>query len=432
MTTTTDDADATSERAGRPCAICDTVMESWRPRSQKYCSDPCREAAAKKQRTERPKDAPKIRRPKPTLTPGTPPVPDPARTRQVPGDPYWGPILAAADRATGGEPCRVCAEPIASKTPWSYRDRHVCSHRCNETLKRRTATRIRRGEIDLYSIPDVGTRAAADEEQRAHYGQERQPRVFGTRDADADFPYEFYGLGPIPGDVVERHGSATTYATAASLGADRLVDLVRSNSEDDAEPILAIHEQTGALLAYTGRTLWWTSVPGQEDPLVQQQSFEGDEGRRWVWQNEIIRDVDEDGKTYDWEAWVCVAEPTPTLWTPAYCARSEKQRRSTRARNSYQARMRGYGVLDATAAHVDPVDVYERDQWVCRLCHESIDPAVEWPDPWSATLDHIKPVSLAGEHSAENLQAAHWVCNIRKGDAWGPGDAQPSAGEGRA
>ncbi|MEU2794298.1 HNH endonuclease signature motif containing protein [Streptomyces sp. NPDC007100] len=275
----------------------------------------------------------------------------------------------------------------------------------------------------------MGTRATADEKQHAHFGRDRQPNVFRTRDADADFPYEFYGLGPIPGDAVERHGSVTTYATAASLDANWLVDLVRNNSEDNAEPLLAIHKQTGAHLAYTHRTTWWTNVPGQEHPLEQKWSFEGEDGQRWVWQNEVIRDVDENGKTYDWEAWVCVAERTPILWTPAYTARSEKQRRSTRARNSYQARMRDYGVLDADANPVDPLDIYERDRWICQLCHGGIGSAVDWPDPWSATLDHIKPVSLAGKHEPENLQTAHWICNVRKGDAWGPGEAPSSAEE---
>ncbi|MFF2222627.1 HNH endonuclease [Streptomyces globisporus] len=48
-------------------------------------------------------------------------------------------------------------------------------------------------------------------------------------------------------------------------------------------------------------------------------------------------------------------------------------------------------------------------------------------DLWSSTLDHIKPVAEGGAHTAENLQAAHWICNIRKGDAWGPGKAEPSS-----
>ncbi|MFC9699588.1 HNH endonuclease [Streptomyces sp. NPDC056943] len=93
--------------------------------------------------------------------------------------------------------------------------------------------------------------------------------------------------------------------------------------------------------------------------------------------------------------------------------------------------MRSYGVLDATAAQVDPLDIYQRDHWACQLCHRAIDSAADWPDPWSAALDRIKPVSLAGEHTAGNLQASHWTCNILKGYTWGPGKAQPSTGEGQ-
>lgn len=170
---TNDTDDATSSPAVRLCAICGTTLDGWRPRTQKYCSEPCRAAAVKKRRAERPKAAPKVRRPKPTLTAGTPPVPDPARTRKVHGDSYWSPILAAAERATGGEPCRICAEPIPAGAPWSYRDRHVCSNRCNGTLKRRTASKIRRGEIDLGSIPDLGNRASADAEHYARFQRDR-------------------------------------------------------------------------------------------------------------------------------------------------------------------------------------------------------------------------------------------------------------------
>jgi 5-methylcytosine-specific restriction endonuclease McrA len=88
--------------------------------------------------------------------------------------------------------------------------------------------------------------------------------------------------------------------------------------------------------------------------------------------------------------------------------------------------MRGYGTLNADAEQVDPIDIFERDQWICQLCHNPMNPAAAWPDQWSATLDHVKPVAKGGVHTAENLQAAHWVCNIRKGDAWGPGEVQPT------
>jgi 5-methylcytosine-specific restriction endonuclease McrA len=34
----------------------------------------------------------------------------------------------------------------------------------------------------------------------------------------------------------------------------------------------------------------------------------------------------------------------------------------------------------------------------------------------SASVDHIIPLVLGGEHSMANVQAAHLVCNLRKGD----------------
>ncbi|MEV4673182.1 HNH endonuclease [Actinomadura sp. NPDC049382] len=48
-------------------------------------------------------------------------------------------------------------------------------------------------------------------------------------------------------------------------------------------------------------------------------------------------------------------------------------------------------------------------------------PPLIGPHPWLATLDHIKSASLAGKHVLENRQAAHWICNVRQGDAWGRG-----------
>lgn len=58
--------------------------------------------------------------------------------------------------------------------------------------------------------------------------------------------------------------------------------------------------------------------------------------------------------------------------------------------------------------------VLERDGWVCQLCSEAIDPELKHPDPLSATLDHIVPLARGGEHSLENAQAAHRICNNRK------------------
>lgn len=83
------------------------------------------------------------------------------------------------------------------------------------------------------------------------------------------------------------------------------------------------------------------------------------------------------------------------------------------ARTDALRRMR---VQAATVESFAPRAVYERDGWLCRLCHLAIDPAVAWPDSMSASVDHIVPLAKDGEHSMANVQAAHLGCNSRKRD----------------
>lgn len=67
---------------------------------------------------------------------------------------------------------------------------------------------------------------------------------------------------------------------------------------------------------------------------------------------------------------------------------------------------------------VEPIrnaDVFDRDGWVCGICGKPVDPALEWPDPYCATLDHIKPLSLGGGHVWENVRLAHARCNAVRG-----------------
>lgn len=60
-------------------------------------------------------------------------------------------------------------------------------------------------------------------------------------------------------------------------------------------------------------------------------------------------------------------------------------------------------------------DVYTRDAWQCWLCHEEIDHAALWPDPRSASVDHVVPLSRGGSHTLANVKAAHLRCNLVKG-----------------
>jgi 5-methylcytosine-specific restriction endonuclease McrA len=61
--------------------------------------------------------------------------------------------------------------------------------------------------------------------------------------------------------------------------------------------------------------------------------------------------------------------------------------------------------------------VFERDGWTCGLCSEPVDPALSWPDPQSASLDHVLPLSRGGSHTMANVQLAHLGCNVEKGAA---------------
>lgn len=60
-------------------------------------------------------------------------------------------------------------------------------------------------------------------------------------------------------------------------------------------------------------------------------------------------------------------------------------------------------------------DIFERDGWMCQLCHEAIDRTAVSPDWLSASIDHIVPIALGGGDTPENVQASHRICNIRKG-----------------
>jgi len=73
--------------------------------------------------------------------------------------------------------------------------------------------------------------------------------------------------------------------------------------------------------------------------------------------------------------------------------------------------------------------VAARDGWICRLCEEPIDLALNWPDPGSASLDHVIPVSRGGSGELANLRLAHLHCNTSRGNGEPrvrPGSRAPS------
>lgn len=69
----------------------------------------------------------------------------------------------------------------------------------------------------------------------------------------------------------------------------------------------------------------------------------------------------------------------------------------------------------AAAERIVPLEVFERDGWLCGICSDVVDPERAYPDPLSPSLDHILPLSMGGAHSLANTQLAHLGCNVRKG-----------------
>lgn len=69
-------------------------------------------------------------------------------------------------------------------------------------------------------------------------------------------------------------------------------------------------------------------------------------------------------------------------------------------------------------AFVEDVDydaVFIRDGGICKICglpafHDKLQNTF-----WSGTIDHIVPLSCGGEHSMDNCQLAHRICNSIKG-----------------
>lgn len=89
------------------------------------------------------------------------------------------------------------------------------------------------------------------------------------------------------------------------------------------------------------------------------------------------------------------------------CQRADHDRRQTVLR---KARER-----NAVRERVDPMVVFRRDGWVCRLCGRPTLPLYRGTNhPEAPELDHVVPLSRGGPHLSSNLQCAHRACNLRK------------------
>lgn len=77
--------------------------------------------------------------------------------------------------------------------------------------------------------------------------------------------------------------------------------------------------------------------------------------------------------------------------------------------------------LNKTGAHRGAYEknkkIILKTQDVCGICGYPVDKTLKYPDPMSATIDHIIPINKNGHPSdIDNMQLAHMTCNRQKSD----------------
>jgi 5-methylcytosine-specific restriction endonuclease McrA len=112
---------------------------------------------------------------------------------------------------------------------------------------------------------------------------------------------------------------------------------------------------------------------------------------------------------------ICGLAYMPTGSTSTLCGDDCRKVRDRRRWSEKEHRRRAK-LVKAYVAPVNRRAIFERDSWMCGICHEPIDPACDAPDLMSASIDHVIPLARGGTHEPANVQAAHWICNVRKRD----------------
>lgn len=80
------------------------------------------------------------------------------------------------------------------------------------------------------------------------------------------------------------------------------------------------------------------------------------------------------------------------------------------------SRRRNAHGLPGVGTRAHRIRILERDNWTCGICHQPIDPELSvFESDWVGTIDHIRPRYFSGGHEDDNLQAAHLICNQKKG-----------------
>jgi hypothetical protein len=197
-------------------------------------------------------------------------------------------------RAKGGEPCVKCSEPTPPNAHWKHRDRHVCSPRCNYNLNRQLNRLISKADADVDPYGRVlGSPTSLTNPRWSG------PREFCTREGE-DPPFEWEGFGVRPGDLVERYGIIVAYALLSRKTENVwptwwpdhvLVAMEMQNGHQFIEGATADGGLTGLQIGHFT----------EKGERLNDHTFVSD-GRVVRWHRELLRDVTDDGREFDWQA----------------------------------------------------------------------------------------------------------------------------------
>lgn len=113
----------------------------------------------------------------------------------------------------------------------------------------------------------------------------------------------------------------------------------------------------------------------------------------------------------------CPGCKQPKQFSGTYCSNSCYRQSDQGKLMIRQGRhLRRARMLNAYTELVDPLVIAKRDKYKCHICRKRINMNLDCKDKYSATMDHLIPLSLGGDHSYANIRLAHRSCNSSKGN----------------